>query len=181
MSSTNGSFLSPESEKLRLKALYEYDILDTVSESEYDSITKIAAGICNVQVSLMTLLDNKRQWFKSRFGYDINEIPREFAFCNYTLMDPQNVLVVPDLRADNRFSHNPLVTNDPGVVFYAGAPLINPDGHVLGSICVYDTKINHLDESQKAALAALALQVMNSLELRKRSGVKTCAPKTKKS
>ena len=156
------------SERSRLKSLHTYHILDTVSEVEYDNITKIAAGICNVPVSLMTLMDRDRQWFKSRHGFHITELPREISFCNYLMNDPDQVLVVPDLRQDERFAGNPLVSGDPHVVFYAAAALKDPQGQMMGSICVYDQKINHLDENQQTALAALAQQVMNSLELRKK-------------
>lgn len=155
-------------EKRRLKALYSYDILDTIPEKEYDSITKIAAQICNVPVSLITFLDRDRQWFKSHNGIEINQTPREFAFCNHTILEPLNVLAVPDLRIDDRFSRNPLVTGTPHAVFYAGASLVTPDGNALGSICVLDAKANKLDDNQKNALKALAEQVVARLELRKK-------------
>lgn len=158
----------PANEKQRLKALHDYDILDTITEKEYDAITKIAAEICNVPASMMTLIDDKRQWFKSRFGFPVEETPRELAFCNYTIMDASRVLVVPDMREDERFSANPLVSGDPHAVFYAGAPLVTPDGFVLGSICVLDAKANDLDDNQRQALEALSHQVINSLELRKK-------------
>ncbi len=138
----------PENENRRLNAVYEYAILDTICEEEYDGITKIAARICNVPASLITFLDKDRQWFKSHLGVDINETPREFSFCNYTILDPANVLIVPDLRTDSRFSENPLVTQDPHAVFYAGAPLVTPDGYALGSLCVLDGKVNHLNDDQ---------------------------------
>ena len=155
-------------EKRRLAALYDYDILDTISEKEYDSITKIAAQICNVPVSLITFLDKERQWFKSHVGIEITEMPREFAFCNHTILEPGNVLVVPDLRVDERFADNPLVKGQPHAVFYAGAALISPDGNALGSICVLDTKAGNLDDNQKDALKCLAEQVITRLELRKK-------------
>ena len=157
----------PINEKKRLQALYDYAILDTVSEKEYDAITKIAAQICNVPASLITFLDKDRQWFKSNLGIDIKQTPRELSFCNYTIMDPNRVLVVPDLRADERFYQNPLVTDAPNAVFYAGAPLITPSGYVLGSICVLDAKVNNLNEAQQEALQGLAQQVTARLELQK--------------
>ena len=164
---TSGS-AALRAEKSRLRSLRSYRILDTIPESEYDNITKIAAGICQVPVSLMTLMDHDRQWFKSRHGFEITELPRQLAFCNSLMTDPANLLVVPDLRADERFAHNPLVAGEPNVVFYAGAALCDPLGRMVGSICVYDQKARTLDEHQQSALAALALQVMNSLELRKK-------------
>ncbi|MDB5280643.1 MAG: histidine kinase [Ferruginibacter sp.] len=158
----------PKNEKQRLQALYDYGILDTLSEKEYDSITKIAAQICNVPASLITFLDKDRQWFKSHLGISIKETPRELSFCNYTIIDPDKVLVVPDLRVDERFYQNPLVTGEPNAVFYAGAPLITPDGFVLGSICVLDGKINNLTDEQFDALKGLAQQVVTRLELQKK-------------
>jgi signal transduction histidine kinase len=158
----------PKYEKQRLQALYDYDILDTISEVEYDCITKIASQICNVPASLITFLDKDRQWFKSHLGTDMRETPRAFSFCNYTIIDPDNVLVVPDMRIDDRFSKNPLVTGEPNAVFYAGAPLVTPDGFVLGSICVLDRKVHVLNEEQRSALKGLAHQVMARLELQKK-------------
>ena len=162
------SYPIPENEAERLQALYEYEILDTLSEEEYDAITNIAAQLCNVPASLITFLDRDRQWFKSHLGVDIQQTPRAVSFCNYTIMDPGNVLVVPDMRVDERFSQNPLVTGEPHAVFYAGAPLVTPDGYVLGSICLLDGKANDLTEEQRAALKGLAQQVVARLELQKK-------------
>jgi signal transduction histidine kinase len=162
------SYPIPKNEKERLQALYDYDILDTISEMEYDCITKIASQICNVPASLITFLDRDRQWFKSHLGVDISETPRALSFCNYTIIDPDNVLVVPDMRVDDRFSQNPLVTGEPNAVFYAGAPLVTPDGYVLGSICVLDGKANNLNDEQRYALKGLAQQIIARLELQKK-------------
>jgi signal transduction histidine kinase len=162
------SYPIPENEAERLQALYEYEILDTLSEEEYDAITNIAAQLSNVPASLITFLDRDRQWFKSHLGVDIQQTPRAVSFCNYTIMDPGNVLVVPDMRVDERFSQNPLVTGEPHAVFYAGAPLVTPDGYVLGSICLLDGKANDLTEEQRAALKGLAQQVVARLELQKK-------------
>ncbi len=158
----------PKNEQQRLKELYDYEVLDTISEVEYDSITKIAAQICQVPASLITFLDKDRQWFKSHLGIDINETPRAFSFCNYTIMEPDKVTVVPDLREDERFAANPLVTHQPNAVFYAGAPLVTPAGYVLGSICVLDSKVNNLSAEQLDALQGLAQQVVTRLELQKK-------------
>lgn len=161
------SYPLPKNEKTRLKELHQYNILDTFPEQEFNRITRIASEICNTPVSLMTLLDESRQWVKSSYGFPIRETPRELAICNYTILDPGKVLEVSDLRKDDRFSDNPLVTGSPNVVFYAGAPLITPTGNVLGSICVLDSQEKKLNDSQREALVALSQQVMNSLELRK--------------
>ncbi|MEI9946652.1 MAG: GAF domain-containing sensor histidine kinase [Chitinophagaceae bacterium] len=164
----DNSYPLPENEELRLRALYEYDILDSLSDEDYDSITKIASQICNVPFSLIALIDKDRQWFKSHYGTDIEQTPREIAFCNFTILDKDNVLVVPDLRKDERFSKNPLVTGAPNIVFYAGAPLITPEGFVLGSICVLDDKQNNLNEDQVYALKALSRDIITKFELRKK-------------
>ncbi|MEO6289008.1 MAG: GAF domain-containing sensor histidine kinase [Ginsengibacter sp.] len=162
------AYPKPLNEKKRLKALYDYDILDTISEKEYDNITKIASQICNTPVSFITFLDKDRQWFKSYAGIAMKELPREIAFCNYTILDNENVLVVPDMRIDDRYSRNPIVTGEPHAVFYAGAPLVTHDGNALGSICVLDAKENNLTDDQREALKSLAEQVMARLELRKK-------------
>lgn len=162
-------FPVPQNEKERLKALYQYDLLDTLSEKEYDFITNMATQICNTQASLITLLDEKRQYVKSGYGFEIKETPRELSFCNYTILDPDNVNVVPDLRLDDRYNSNPLVTGDPHAVFYAGAPLVTPEGFVLGSICVLHPESKVLTEEQQEALKALALQTITTMELRKKN------------
>jgi len=156
-------------EKARLKALYQYDLLDSSPEKEYDFITKMAAQICNTQASLITLLDEKRQYVKSGFGFEIKETPRELSFCNYTILDPDNVNVVPDLRLDDRYNSNPLVTGDPHAVFYAGAPLVTPEGFVLGSICVLHPESKMLTPEQQDVLKALARQTITAMELRKKN------------
>lgn len=162
-------FPVPLNEKARLKALYQYDLLDTLSEKKYDFITKMATQICNTQASLITLLDEKKQYIKSSFGFQIKETPRELSFCNYTILDPDNVNVVPDLRLDDRYNSNPLVTGYPHAVFYAGAPLVTPEGYALGSLCVLHPKTKILSKEQKEALQALALQTITTMELRKKN------------
>ncbi len=163
------TYPKPKNELRRLRSLYEYHILDTIPEEEYDGITRIAAQICNVPASLITLLDKDRQWFKSHFGVDMKETPREISFCNHTILDPHNLTIVPDMRIDERFANNPLVAGGPQAVFYAGAPLITPDGYVLGSICVLDGKVNMLSDDQQFALKALARQVITKMVLRKKN------------
>jgi K+-sensing histidine kinase KdpD len=168
-------------EAARLNALYDYDILDTITEEEYDNITKIAARICNTEASLITFLDRDRQWFKSHLGIDIQETPRSVSFCNYTIQDPTRVLVVPDMRLDERFSQNPLVVNSPHAVFYAGAPLVTPEGFALGSICVLHGSPKELTTEQTEALRGLAQQVVTRLELQKKiKSLKTAEQKLQK-
>lgn len=159
----------PADEVQRLLALNEYSILDTLPEKEYDDITYLASQICRTPISLISLIDDKRQWFKSHHGLNATETPKEIAFCAHAINDKYNIMVVADSREDERFFDNPLVTHDPFVIFYAGIPLINSDGFPLGTLCVIDNKPNHLDDSQIKALKALSSQLMKLFELRKKS------------
>lgn len=154
-------------EKERLKELESFSILDSLSESDYDNITAIAAEICRTPIALVSLIDERRQWFKSHHGLSVSETPKEYAFCTHAINDPSNVFIVTDARNDIRFHDNPLVTGDPHVIFYAGVPLITENGLPLGTLCVIDNKPHLLSQSQKNSLEALARQVMNLLELRK--------------
>ncbi len=157
----------PSNETERLKALRSYEILDSISEKEYDQLTAIASQICGCKMSLISLLDENRQWFKSRVGLDVEETERKVAFCAHAINDPSHALIVPDARLDERFHDNPLVTGDPHLAFYAGVPLVNGDGLPLGTLCVLDNEPKNLNDAQLTALSALANQVMALLELRK--------------
>ncbi len=159
----------PAHEAERLSALYEYDILDTIPEAEYDDITRIAAEICNMPISLISIIDNDRQWFKSRIGLKSPETHRDLAFCAHAILDPEEIMEVPDAEQDERFFDNPLVTGDPNISFYAGVPLVNEDGNALGTLCVIDHKPNALSEEQKVTLTALARQIVAYLEIRKKN------------
>jgi signal transduction histidine kinase len=144
-----------------------YSILDSLPEKDYDSLTTIAAEICNTPISLITLIDENRQWFKSHHGIELSETPIEYAFCTHTINDPGNIFIVKDSRKDERFFDNPVVVNAPHVIFYAGVPLKNNEGLPLGTLCVVDHKPGDLNERQIKSLQALSNQVMNLLELRK--------------
>lgn len=156
----------PENEEARLDALHKYNILDTPPEEDFDHITRLASNICGTPVALVTLIDRNRQWFKSKVGSPVSETPRDIAFCSYTILH-HGLLIVRDARLDERFSSNPLVTADPSIRFYAGAPLVTNEGHALGTLCVIDRKPRDLNEDQKYALLALSYLAIRLMELRK--------------
>jgi len=145
----------PQNEESRLKALQGYDILDSLTETEFDRITGLASIICDAPISLISLVDETRQWFKSAVGLNVKETPRDLAFCAYTIMD-KDVFEVKDATKDERFKNNDLVTADPNIRFYAGFPLVDPQGYALGSLCVIDRRPKVLSAKQKKALALLA-------------------------
>ncbi len=151
----------------RLKALESYELMDTLPESVYDEITKLAAAICDTPVSLITLLDDKRQYFKSSQGIAINEIPIEHSFCQYIIKDDSDVLIIEDAKKDIRFSNNPMVHDAPNVSFYAGVSLTTPLGFKLGALCVIDNQPKKLSENQIDGLKTLAHQVTQLFEYRK--------------
>jgi PAS domain S-box-containing protein len=156
----------PENEAERLAELRGLGILDTPPELAYDELSALAAYICQTPVALISLVDEDRQWFKSRVGWTTGETPREWAFCAHAILEP-DLLVVPDASADERFATSPLVTSSPGIRFYAGAPLVTADGHALGTLCVIDHKPRQLSAEQARALRALSHQVVAQLRLHK--------------
>lgn len=158
-------------EKQRLIELESYSILDTLPEKDYDNLTAIAAQICGTPISLVSLVDDKRQWFKSHYGLDATETPKEYAFCAHAINHSDEIFIVEDSREDERFHDNPLVTGDPNVIFYAGVPLYTENRLPLGTICVIDHKPKLLSESQIKSLSALSDQVMNLMALRKKSAL----------
>lgn len=152
----------------RINALKRYHILDTLPEEEFDSITELASFICGTSISLISLVDENRQWFKSHFGLETTETPREISFCGHALENPDDIFIIPDSRKDVRFQNNPLVQEDPNVIFYAGVPLVSPSGHALGTLCVIDNEPKTLSKEQIGALKSLGRQVISLFELHRK-------------
>ncbi len=159
----------PANETERLNKLYEYSLLDTMNEEEYDQITKMAALLCEVPISLISLIDRDRQWFKSKVGLEDDEGARDEAFCAHAINNIHEPLIVEDSSEDERFHDNPYVTGDPNIGFYAGIPLVTDDEMALGTLCVIDRKPRELSKSQLESLKILANQVVKLFELRKAS------------
>lgn len=160
----------PIDEEQRLAAVRSYHLLDTLPEKDFDNITALTANICEVPISLVTLLDADRNFLKSHYGIPFNESPRNTSFCGHAILEEKDIFIVEDARKDARFMDNPLVT-EMNANFYAGVRLVNSDGYPLGTLCVFDTKPRILSTSQKKALIAMAYQVVNLFEARKRNRV----------
>lgn len=157
----------PQNEEERLGALLSYKILDSAPEKDFDEITRLASEICQTPMSVITLLDENRQWFKSKVGFDGKEGSRETSFCGHVINQPDKTFIVEDAREDERFHDNPDVNGGLNVRAYVGVPLVNPDGYALGTLCVFDNQVRRLNDFQIGALQTLANQAMKLLELRK--------------
>lgn len=156
----------PDNEQGRIAALEKYAILDSEPEQSFDDLTLLASFVCKTPIAMISLVDEDRQWFKSRVGVDASETSRDIAFCSTAILQ-SDIFVVPDALKDDRYRNNPLVVSDPHIRFYAGAPLINEDGYALGTLCVVDRTPRELIPEQKEALKALSRLVLAQLEFRR--------------
>ena len=156
----------PKNEAHRLNVLWQYDILDTVPEEVFDELAELAGHICEAPIALITLVDEKRQWFKARVGTSVKETSRDISFCAHAIMQNE-LFIIADASKDPRFKKNPMVVGQPKIRFYAGAPLKSPDGYALGTLCVVDSKPRILRDEQKKSLRILARHVETQLELRR--------------
>ena len=153
-------------ESARVTALDRYAILDTEPEQAFDDLVALAANVCRTPIAMLSLVDDHRQWFKSKVGVEIRETPRETSFCAHAI-EQRELFIVADTSNDERFRENPLVVNDPHIRFYAGAPLINEDGFALGTLCVIDRQPRELDDTQQEALKSLSRLALVQMELRR--------------
>ncbi|OAB78135.1 GAF domain-containing sensor histidine kinase [Cochleicola gelatinilyticus] len=158
----------PSNESQRLAQVRSYNLLDTLPEADFDNLSSLAAKICETPIALITLLDKDRNFFKSHFGIDFNQAPRETSYCGHAILSKNEIFEVEDSRKDYRFVDNPSI-EDCGTVFYAASPLINAEGFPLGTLCVYDNKPRVLTQLQKDALISLSKQVVNLFELHKKN------------
>jgi signal transduction histidine kinase/CheY-like chemotaxis protein len=156
-----------KNEQERLQALHDYDILDTDAEKVFDDLTLLASEICNTPIALISLVDPERQWFKSNVGLDATETSRDIAFCAHAIHQLE-IFQVEDTLLDERFFDNPLVTDGPKIRFYAGTPLVSPEGHAIGTLCAIDSKPHSLNPNQINALEVLGRNVISQMELRKK-------------
>jgi signal transduction histidine kinase len=158
----------PHNEAQRVKTLAAYELMDSGYDRDFDAIAEIASNICGIPISLITFIDENRQYFKSHVGTDVTENARELSFCTHAIASSEEIMIVNDARIDVRFANNPMVTGPTKLVFYAGVPLINEGGYALGTICVLDQKSHHLTDSQIRALKSLAKQIVDKIELKRK-------------
>jgi two-component sensor histidine kinase len=153
-------------EEARLAALQSYEILDSEAEAEFDEIVRVVSEVCEMPMTLISLVDRDRQWFKAKVGIDASQTPYEMSVCAHGILQP-DLLEIEDMTRDIRTIDNPLVQGDPNARFYAGAALTTDDGHPLGMLCVLDTKPRKLTRPQRDLLSVMAKLVMRQIELRK--------------
>jgi len=157
---------TPITESARVAALNRYASLDTEPEQSFDDLVVLASFVCRTPIATLSLVDDHRQWFKSKVGVEVRETPRDISFCAHAIQQ-EELFIVPDALEDPRFKDNPLVLGDPHIRFYAGAPLIDEDGYALGTLCVMDRQPRELDDTQKEALRSLRRLALSQIELRR--------------
>ena len=157
----------PPDEEARLKALRELELLDTEPEEEFDELVRRAAEATGAPIAVITLVDEARQWFKARVNLELESTDRDLSFCAHAILAPDDLTVVPDTLEDERFDDNLLVTEDPHIRFYAGAPIFTPDGQPIGTLCVIDATPRGLSDEQAQALRDLAAEVSRQIERRR--------------
>jgi adenylate cyclase len=157
----------PPDEEARLEALRALDLLDTEAEAEFDELVRRAADATGAPVAVITLVDEARQWFKARVNLELESSDRDLSFCAHAILTPDDITVVPDTLEDERFADNLLVTEDPNIRFYAGAPIFTPDGYPIGTLCVIDAAPRGLSDEQAQALRELAGEVSRQIERRR--------------
>ena len=163
--------LIPDNELERLESLRQLEILDTLPEEAYDTITELASYICETPIAVINIMDAERNWFKSTFGTDLSGSPRDISFCGHTILEPKVLLEVPNASKDERFKDNPFVTSETPINYYAGVSLLDNKGLPMGTLCVYDLKEHTLNDKQKNALKSLAKQVEILLEARRKNSI----------
>lgn len=159
----------PDNEAQRLQAVHAQQLLDTPPEAEFDVTTRLAAQLFDAPIALVALMDRDRLWFKARHGLDASQLDREIAFCAYAILRADEPLIVENLAQDPRFANNPLVTGQLALRFYAGAPLVDDRGNVLGTVAVLDTAPRHFGEDERALLQDLSVSVMTAMAARRRA------------
>lgn len=166
---TTRGYPFPQNEAQRLETVYSYSILDTPPEMNFDALTRLASYSLNTPAAVIGLMDSDRLWFKSCLGLDVPQLDRQIAFCAHAILQPGQLLIVQNLLQDSRFCANPLVIRPPHLRFYAGAPLVDPNGHVLGTIAVVDSKPREFGEAHRSVLQDLATLAMTALENHRRA------------
>ena len=157
----------PPDEAERLRALRELELLDSEPEEEFGELVRRAAEATGAPIAVITLVDEARQWFKARVNLELESTDRDLAFCAHAILSPDDLTIVPDTLEDERFDDNLLVTEDPNIRFYAGAPIFTPDGYPIGTLCVIDAAPRGLSEEQADALRDLAREVSKEIERRR--------------
>lgn len=155
--------VTPTDEMHRLRALYNYEILDTEFEKDFDDLALLAAQVCEVPIAYISFIDAERQWMKAKVGLDVIENERDMTICTFTILQDQ-LLMVEDTLQDDRFADNPFVVGEPHIRFYAGMPLVSPEGHKIGTVCIVDCEPRRLADNQQFALEIIATQTMKLLE-----------------